>query len=224
MNRTQETREQAEREAIDRLGREQRWDELIAEMDRQDENRQQRAEYHEVSRSEVADEIRTGRRKYGKPRESCEYNISDLNDTPWEDIIFDSPEVIDELLSERVNIQGIRKLTAKQKEALFYRHAKGVSVQDLARMLGCKDRNIIKHIHAGAEKFQKYVTPILKARDKQGYTITTDQRWFLEWLENPLQNIKALDRMRADGTLEAWLERYIPTIGKEENDGDQEIF
>lgn len=224
MNRTQESREQAEREAIDLLGREKRWYELIAEMNRQDENRQQRAEYHEVSRSEVADEIRTGRRKYGKPKESREYNISDLNDTPWEDIIFDSPEEIDELLSERVNIQGIRKLTAKQKEVLFYRHAKGVSVQNLARMLGCNDRNIIKHIHAGTEKFQKYVTPILKARDEQGYTITTEQRWYLEWLENPLQNIKALDRMRAGGTLEAWLESYIPTIGKEENDGDQEIL
>jgi DNA-directed RNA polymerase specialized sigma24 family protein len=213
-------REQVEREIIERLVREQRWDELVAEMDRQDENRQQRAEYHEVSRSEVADEINTGRRKYGKPRASREYNLSNIASTPWEDIIFDSPEEIGEMLSDRVNIQGIRKLTAKQKEVLFYRYAQGISIQDLARTWGCSDRNIVKHIHAGAEKFQKYVTPILKARVEQCYTITTNQRWFLKWLENPLQNKEALDRMRADGTLEEWLENYIPIMGKEEHDGD----
>lgn len=223
MNRTQETREQAERELIDRLGAEKHWDELIKEMDKQDENRQQREEYHEISRSEVANTISTGRRKYGKPKDHRQYNLSDVNATPWEDIIFDSPEEIDELMSDRVNMQGIRKLTAKQKEVLFYRFARGVSVQNMALLWGCGDRNIVKHVHAGVEKFQKYITPILRARDVQKYTITTNQRWFLEWLDNPLQNKDALEKMKAEGTLDEWLEKYIPKSGnsrREENDGD----
>ncbi|MCL2035470.1 MAG: hypothetical protein FWG94_12205 [Oscillospiraceae bacterium] len=190
-------------------------------MDRQDDNRRQRAEHHEVSRSEVADTINTGRRQYDKPKESKKYAYT-YNSIPLEDIIFDSPGEIDELLSDRVNIQGIRKLTAKQKEVLFYRFARGVSVKDLAALWGCGDRNIIKHVHASAEKFQKYVTPIIKARDEQYYTITTNQRWFLEWLDNPLQNEEARRRMIADGTLDAWFDNYIPKPDKyrgEENDG-----
>ena len=223
MNRTQETREQTEREMIERLGAEKRWDELIREMDRQDDNRQQRAEYHEISRTVVADKINTGRRRYGKPKDSREYSLSSLNNTPWEDIIFDSPGEIDELMSDRVNMQGIRKLTAKQKEVLFYCVVRAVSIQNLAQARGCSDRNIVKHIHAGVEKFQKYITPILKARDAQNYVITTNQRWFLEWLDNPLQNKEALDRMREEGTLDEWFESYIPKSSngrREENDGD----
>lgn len=224
MNRTQKAREQAERELIERLGKEKRWDELIREMDSQDKNRQQREEYHELSWLEIDNNsINTGRRRYGKPRAHREYNISNVHTTPWEDIIFDSPEEIDELMSDRVNMQGIRKLTAKQKEVLFYRFARGVSIQNLAWSWECRDRNIVKHIHAGVEKFQKYVTPILKARDVQNYTITTNQRCFLEWLDNPLQNKDALERMKAEGTLDEWLEKYIPKLSnsrREENDGD----
>lgn len=221
MNRTQETRERAEREAVDRLARENRWDELIAELDRQDENREQREEYHEVNRSQVADTINTGRRRYGKPKDYREYNLSNVLTAPWEEIIFDSPEEIDELMSDRVNMQGLRKLTAKQKEALFYCFAKGVSVQNLAQSLECSDRNVVKHLHAGVEKFQKYLTPILRARDVQNYTITTNQRWFLEWLDNPLLNQEAYGRMVADGTLEAWLENYIPkSAERDKSDGD----
>jgi len=220
VNRTQKAREQVERELIEQLGAEKRWDELIREMDRQDDNRQQRAEYHEVSRSEVADTIPTGRRHYGKSKKHREYDISCLQNMPFEDIIFDSPEEIDELISDRINMQGLQKLTAKQKEILFYRFVKGVSIQNLAQIWGCGDRNVLKHLHAGVEKFQKYITPILKARDEQNYTITTNQRWFLEWLDNPLQNKEALDRMKADGTLDAWFENYIPNLGREEIDGD----
>ena len=223
MNRTKESRERTEQESIDLLARENRWDELIAELDRQDENRQQREEYREVSRSEVADTINTGRRRYGKPKDYREYNLSNVLTAPWEDIIFDSPEEIDELVSDRINMQGLRKLTAKQKEALFYCFARGVSVQNLALSLGCSDRNVVKHLHAGVEKFQKYLTPILKARDAQNYSITTNQRWFLEWLDNPLQNKEALERMKAEGTLDEWLEKYIPKSSnsrREENDGD----
>ena len=39
LNKTQQAREQAEQEQNERLGAEKRWDELIAEMDRQDDNR-----------------------------------------------------------------------------------------------------------------------------------------------------------------------------------------
>ena len=135
MNRTKEAREQAERDIIERLSAEKRWDELIAEMDRQDENRMQRERYHEVSRSEVADTINTGRRQYDKPKEHRQYNLSDIPATPWEDIIFDSPQEIDELVSDTVSILGLRRLTNSQKAALFYRVACGVSTKDLAEQL-----------------------------------------------------------------------------------------
>lgn len=221
MNRTKESREEAERQIVQQLGAEQRWDELVREMDRQDENRQQRADYHEVSCREITETMNTGRRRYGKPKDHRQYRTSDVKSVPWEDIIFDSWEEIHQLLSDRINMQGIQKLTAKQKEVLFYRFARGISVQDLAWMWECSDRNILKHIHAGVEKFQKYITPILKARDAQRYPITTNQRWFLEWLENPMLNRDAYDRMLADGSLGAWLENHIPTpLGKEEMDGD----
>ena len=223
MNRTKEVRERTQRDIIDRLGAEKRWDELIAEMDRQDENREQREHYHEVFRSEVADTINNGRRQYGKPKEHRQYNLSDISAIPWEDIIFDSPEEIDELVSDTVSILGLRRLTGSQKVALFYRVACGVSTKGLAEQLGCGERNIIKHISAGVKKFQKYAEKVLREGDRQGLVLTSTHRDFLERLENPLLNEKVRQQMMADGTLEEWFESYIPkasNIRREEYDGD----
>ena len=221
MNRTQEVREQADHELIERLGKEKRWDELILEMDRQDEARQQREQYHEVPRSEISDIAHTGRRRYGKPKEYKQYVISNPNQTEWEDIIFDSPQEIDELVSDTVSILGLRRLTDSQKTALFYSVVRGVSTKYLAQLLGCGERNVIKHIKAGVKKFQKYAKKVLRKGDRRGLELTTTHRSFLEWLENPLTNEKVRQQMLADGTLEAWLKNYIPkSAAKEEYDGD----
>ena len=223
MNRTKEVREQTERDIIVRLGAEKRWDKLIAEMDRRDENRMQREQYHEVSRSEIADTINTGHRQHGKPKEHRQYNLSDITTTPWEDIIFDSPEEIDELVSDTVSILGLRRLTDNQKAALFYRVARGVSTKDLAEQLDCGERNVIKHISAGVKKFQKYAEKVLREGNRQGLVLTTTHRDFLDWMENPMLNEKLRQQMLADGTLEEWFERYIPKSSysrKEEHDGD----
>lgn len=136
------------------LASEGKWDEVLAELDRFDENNERRHREH-----------RDGRDLTLLDRQHCkgEYGLVGLRSLcrtkDWDEIIFsqDSEELY-QLVEEYPVSAALQELTPRQTEILLKNIVWGIPTKDLAEEAECSIRNITKQRQRALERVRWLVT------------------------------------------------------------------
>lgn len=118
--------------------------EVISIWDRNDSNRERKERYHEVGRSVVPLE-------YGASEDGIVFPMPG-NKVLWRqilkgdfiDAIFNCPFEMHELVENERLAEAVRNLKPEHKELLFYLIVKNLSLQQIAAIKKCTDRNVRK--------------------------------------------------------------------------------
>jgi len=114
-----------------------------------------------------------------------EYKFSEDRNMPFEDLIFDSPEDLHEMITDEIFYESLKNLTDKQKQALYYNVACSISSAELPAILGTSERNIRKHKGSAIEKIRKAIDPVLRKHIAQELSVSMRERKFVERQDEP---------------------------------------
>ena len=154
MQRTKKQREIENEQRIQELHKAGDWDGLIAELDLQDASRERWERLHESLQSEVRN-MYNAEKGSEKAEIYRQYKFSTTQNIPFEDLIFDSPDDLHEMVTDKIHNEPLKNLTDKQRQALYYNVACLISSADLPVLLGTSERNIRKHKESAVKKIQK---------------------------------------------------------------------
>lgn len=136
------------------LAAEEKWKEVLAELDHFDENNERRHREHRDDRDLTL-----------LDRQPCEgeYGIIGLRGLcrveDWDEIIFSQdPEDLHQLVEEYPVSAALRELTPKQKEILLKNIVWGIPTKVLADEAGCSVRNVTKQRQRALERVRWLVT------------------------------------------------------------------
>ena len=96
------------------------------------------------------------------------------------DIIFDRAEEMHQLIEDFDISKLVEALREKPKEVLYLSAIRFYTIQQIALVRGCTDRNVLKMKTKMLDGLRKSLSEKLHIRIENGGVITTSQRYFLE--------------------------------------------
>lgn len=146
---------------------------VVNEWDDLDETRERRERYHEVRRNDTDFPIELGA-AISTGFATNLYLIRQASKGNFLEIIFDTPDKIQEHIADEYLYKILRDLKPEYKELLYLRAFVGYSNREIAEMQECTDRNIRKKWNKMIEKIQekayKYLTSE-KAEKHHDFTV-----------------------------------------------------
>ncbi len=139
---------------IKALAAEEKWDEVIAELDHFDENNERRHREHRDDRDLTLLDRQPCEGEYGVigMRSLCRAE-------DWDELIFSQdPEELYQLVEEYPVSTALPELRPRQKEILLKNIVWGVPTKDLAKEAGYSVRNITKQRQRALERVRWLVT------------------------------------------------------------------
>lgn len=184
------TREKLKRdikaEALERLEQAARtpedFEEVIEWWDRIDRNRERRERYREISRSDDFP-IETGA-ALGTNFATNLYIAKQICKGEFLEAIFDSPQEIQEHISEKYLFEIIRDLKPEHKELLYMKAIQRLDNTQIAKIRGQTDRNIRERWTVLLRKLHKKIYSYLTSEEAaQHHNFTITERAFVEEYE-----------------------------------------
>jgi len=171
--------------------------EVVKQWNHLDQNRERRERYNEVSRPNEEmlhwDKVDASDKK-GKLRSTFGAVIPPPLVHPyWRQLmrgdfietIYDNPDEIWQLVSDKSIYKQLKDLTEKQKEVLFSRVVRRCPASRVSSCHKKTDRAVRKLLTATLEKIRKELAVIIKGQIEAGSSnITFAKKQFLEWYEN----------------------------------------
>jgi hypothetical protein len=156
------------------------YQEVIKVWDRLDANRERKERYHTISRGDVPLDYEAAPDGIIFPAPHDNMRFQAILNGDLEDVVFDCPFELHELVTDEEISQAIADLKDAHKEILFYSGLHLLSTAAIGRIRGQSDRNIRK---VRATMLKRLHTPLLATlseRSENGLPLTTTQREFLE--------------------------------------------
>ena len=161
-------RQQTEETAVERMGRVAKTEAdfmiVVAEMDRQDSNRERRQRYHEILRGDVPLEYQ--RARDGRVFPECMNNPGRQQVTrgSFLDVIYDCPYEMHNLTADPFISDSVKELKEDHKEILYFLSLRLHGTAWVAEMRGQSDRNIRKLRNTYTKKLQRKIYGYLKEK------------------------------------------------------------
>ena len=173
-------------EALERLEQAARtpedFEEVIEWWDRLDRNRERRERYREISRSNDFP-IETGA-ALGTNFATNLYITKQICKGEFLEVIFDSPQELQEHISEKYLFEIIRDLKPEHKELLYMKAIQRLDNKQIARIRGQTDRNIRERWTVLLNKLHKKIYTYLTSEEAaQHHNFTITERVFVEEYE-----------------------------------------
>lgn len=155
--------------------------------DRLDANRERKERYHEISRGDnIPLDYNADENGICFPRNINKYFWKQIQRGEFDEIIYDCPHELQELIAVPYISKIIGDLTAEQKEVLFYHIVKGYSTSRIACIRGQTDRNIRKVKNTALKQIRKRIYNYLTSNSE--HNMTTQEKTFVENYQNLIDN------------------------------------
>ena len=154
--------------------------EVVKVWDRLDANRERKERYYTISRGDVPldyEAVPDGI-VFPAPHDSMRFQA--IVSGNLEDVIFDCPFELHELVTDEAVSRAIADLKDAHKEILFYSGLHLLSTAAIGRIRGQSDRNIRKVRATMMKRLHTQLFTSLSERSEKGLPLTTTQRKFLE--------------------------------------------
>ena len=156
------------------------YQEVVRVWDRLDANRERRERYYTISRGDVPLDYEAAPDGLIFPAPHDSMRLRAILSGELEDVIFDCPFELHELVSDEAISRAISGLKDAHKEILFYSGLHLLSTAAIGRIRGQSDRNIRKVRATMIRKLRSRLFTTLSERSENGLPLTTTQRKFLE--------------------------------------------
>ena len=156
------------------------YQEVIKVWDRLDANRERKERYHTISRGDVPLDYEAAQDGIIFPAPHDNMRFQAILHGDLEDVIFDCPFELHELVTDEEVSQAIADLKDAHKEILFYSGLHLLSTAAIGRIRGQSDRNIRKVRMTMLKRLHTRLLTTLSERSEKGLPLTTTQRKFLE--------------------------------------------
>lgn len=158
------------------------FEEVIEWWDRLDRNRERRERYREISRSDDFP-IETGAALATNFATNL-YIAKQISKGEFLEVIFDSPQELQEHISEKYLFEIIRDLKPEHKELLYMKAIQRLDNKQIARIRGQTDRNIRQRWTVLLNKLHKKIYTYLTSEEAaQHHNFTITERAFVEEYE-----------------------------------------
>ena len=156
------------------------YQEVIKVWDRLDANRERKERYHTISRGDIPLDYEAVPDGILFPAPHDNMRFRSIVSGNLEDVIFDCPFELHELVTDEEVSQAIADLKDAHKEILFYSGLHLLSTAAIGRIRGQSDRNIRKVRATMLKRIHTRLLTTLTERSEKGQPLTTTQREFLE--------------------------------------------
>lgn len=158
------------------------FEDVIEWWDRLDRNRERRERYREISRSDDFP-IETGAALATNFATNL-YIAKQISKGEFLEVIFDSPQELQEHISEKYLFEIIRDLKPEHKELLYMKAIQRLDNKQIARIRGQTDRNIRQRWTILLNKLHKKIYTYLTSEEAaQHHNFTITERAFVEEYE-----------------------------------------
>jgi hypothetical protein len=156
------------------------YQEVVKVWDRLDANRERKERYHTISRGDVPLDYEAAPDGIIFPAPHDNMRFQAILHGDLEDVIFDCPFELHELVIDEAISQAVANLKDAHKEILFYSGLHLLSTAAIGRIRGQSDRNIRKVRSTMLKRLHTRLLATLSERSEKGLPLTTTQRQFLE--------------------------------------------
>ena len=163
-------------EAAKAKGDKEDFEYIVKQYDRLDANRERRERYHEILRGNNI---------------PIEYGAAKGN---FIDIIYDRPQEIEQLVTERYVYEILKNLKPEQKELLYYIAVLNLTNRQIADIRGQTERNVRKVKNTMMNKIRKQAYEYLTSPKTVGHQLTLMEKDFIRRYEEKL----GIDKMNTE--------------------------
>lgn len=155
---------------------------VISQWDRLDENRERKERYWEISRNDTDFPLEYGEAGWGTvfPKNLNTAIQKQIRNGDFIDAIYDSPNEIQELVTDEYLYQILKNLKAEHKELLYLAAVKGLSNTEIAKLQGKTDRAVRYMKDTVFRKIRKRIYEYLASEKGKNYDMTLAEKKFVE--------------------------------------------
>lgn len=163
---------------------------IVKQYDRLDANRERRERYHEILRGNNIPI------EYGAAKSSA-FNRNYMKLAAkgnFIDIIYDRPQEVEQLVTERYMYEILKNLKPEYKELLYYIAVLNLTNRQIADIRGQTERNIRKVKNTMMNKIRKQAYEYLTSSKAAGHQLTLMEKDFIRRYEEKL----GIDKMNVE--------------------------
>ena len=154
--------------------------EVVKVWDRLDANRERKERYYTISRGDIPLDFEAAPDGIVFPAPHDSMRFQAIVSGNLEDVIFDCPFELHELVTDEAVSRAIANLKDAHKEILFYSGLHLLSTAAIGRIRRQSDRNIRKVRSTMLKKLHSRLLTVLSELSEKGLPLTTTERKFLE--------------------------------------------
>lgn len=155
---------------------------VISQWDRLDENRERKERYWEISRNNTDFPLEYGEAGWGTvfPKNLNTAIQKQIRNGDFIDAIYDSPNEIQELVTDEYLYKILKDLKAEHKVLLYWAAVKGLSNTQIAELQGKSDRAVRYMKDTVFRKIRKKVYEYLTSEKGKNHDMTLAEKKFVE--------------------------------------------
>lgn len=155
---------------------------VISQWNRLDENRERKERYWEISRNNTDFPLEYGEVSWGTvfPKNLNTAIQKQIRNGDFIDAIYDSPNEIQELVTEEYLYKILKDLKAEHKELLYLAAVKGLSNTQIAKLQGKTDRAVRYMKDTVFRKIRKKIYEYLTSEKGKKHDMTFVEKRFVE--------------------------------------------
>lgn len=155
---------------------------VISQWNRLDENRERKERYREISRNNTDFPLEYGEVSWGTvfPKNLNTAIQKQIRNGDFIDAIYDSPNEIQELVTDEYLYQILKDLKPEHKELLYLAAVKGLSNSEIAKLQGKTDRAVRYMKDTVFRKMRKKVYEYLTSEKGKNHDMTLAEKKFVE--------------------------------------------
>lgn len=155
---------------------------VITQWNRLDENRERKERYWEISRNDTDFPLEYGEVSLGTvfPKNLNTAIQKQIRNGDFIDAIYDSPNEIQELVTEEYLYKILKDLKSEHKELLYLAAVKGLSNTQIAKLQGKTDRAVRYMKDTVFRKIRKKIYEYLTSEKGKNHEMTLAEKRFVE--------------------------------------------
>lgn len=155
---------------------------VISQWDRLDENRERKERYWEISRNDTDFPLEYGEAGWGTvfPKNLNTAIQKQIRNGDFIDAIYDSPNEIQELVTDEYLYKILKDLKPEHKELLYLAAVKGLSNTQIAELQGKSDRAVRYMKDTVFRKIRKKIYEYLTSEKGKNHEMTLAEKKFVE--------------------------------------------
>lgn len=155
---------------------------VITQWNRFDENRERKERYWEINRNDTDFPLEYGEVSWGTvfPKNLNTAIQKQMRNGDFIDAIYDSPNEIQELVTEEYLYKILKDLKSEHKELLYLAAVKGLSNTQIAKLQGKTDRAVRYMKDTVFRKIRKKIYEYLSSEKVKKHNMTLTEKRFVE--------------------------------------------